>query len=171
MAEVEDWENDGEQDAGSQGQEGSTGDRTPRGLRAHAKRLDEENKQLNAKLAEFESAARRARVEKALQVKGFDPGIAEIVPENVAGDDAALDKWLSEKGALFVKKEASPDGGTDQGVEEIVEDAAGFMRVAQVSSAALPASAKTNVMAQIAAASTVDELNAFMKQQGNKYIM
>lgn len=169
MADVEDWEDDG--DGGSQQQqEDKSGDKTPRGLRAHAKRLDEENKALQQKLAEFESAARKAKVKAALEAKGFDPGVADVVPENVAGDDAALDKWLADKGALFAKKEAEANVDVGFAEDTLEEDQAGYMRVAQVASSALPATAHSNLKSQISAADSVAELNKILKQQGNRYV-
>lgn len=172
MADVEDWEDDGNDDGSQQHKDGNkSGDSTPRGLRAHAKKVDEENQQLKAKLAEFESAARKARVEKVLDAKGFDPAVAKIVPESASGDDAALDKWLTDNGGLLVRKQEAPsDVDSGEVADVLEEDTQGYMRVSQVASSAVPASSNANVRSKIMAADTPEALNAVLKQYGNKFV-
>lgn len=171
MAEVEDWEEVGGNDGSQQQQDGGSGGQAPRGLRAHAKKVEEENKALQAKLAEFESAARRARIKAALEAKGFDPGVADVVPEQIAGDDAALDKWLTDKGALFAKKEAETNVNVGFVEDTLEEDSQGYMRVSEVASSALPASQHTNLKSQIMAADGPEALVKILKQQGNRLVV
>lgn len=161
-----DWDDD---DSSNNNAEGNN---APKGLRAHAKAVDDENKQLKAKLVEFENAARKSRVEKALTTKGFDPKVADLVPPEVASDESALDKWLTEKEGLFVKANAESEPTVPQGYDDgvLTEDDEGMMRVSQVMSSALPASKSADIRSAIAAAKTKDEMNEILRKYGNSFV-
>lgn len=167
MANEDDWE-DG--DDNSQTPEQPNG--APKGLRAHAKKLDDENKQLKAKLDELEDAARKERVGKVLTTKGFDPKVADIIPKEVASDESALDKWLTEREGMFAKVQKESDQTVEQGFgDEILdEDSEGYMRVSRVASSALPATKETDLRSAIANAKTKEEMAAILKKQGNTFV-
>src|SRR5258705_4561062 len=99
MANDDDWDDDDPQPNAAD----NTDDKVPKGLRAQAKKVEDELKAANARLKELEDAARKDRVTKAVAAKGFDPAVAEVVPADVAADDTALEKWLTAKESLFAK--------------------------------------------------------------------
>lgn len=169
MANDDDWDDDDPQPNAA---DNNNNDKAPKGLRAHAKKVEDELKAANARLKELEDAARKDRVTKAVAAKGFDPAVAEVVPADVAADDTALEKWLTAKESLFAKAAKTEDAMVPTGFEEdaLDEDADGIMRISQVSAGSLPVTKNADIRHAIASAKTREEMNEIMKKQGNQFV-
>lgn len=163
------WESDDEDDPDNEGTQ-SQEDKTAKGLRSHARKVDRENQELKTRLAEFETAARKGLVEKAVTAKGYDPMVVELVPDSVASDEAALEKWLSERDKLFGKakqEEAPVEQGTN---DDGFEDGDGWTRMQRVSASALPATKQADTLAAIKNAKSREELSEVLRGFGNPYV-
>lgn len=102
---------------------------TPKGLRAHAKKLEAENAEFRKRLEEFEATNRKATLEKAISAKGLNPKVAGLVPKDVTPD--AVDKWLDDFGDVFGKAEQREEQ-REPSVEEQLE----YEEMNRISSAA-----------------------------------
>lgn len=91
------WDSD--EDDEFDGEENSKPDNTPKGLRAHAKKLEKENAEFRRQLEEFQASTRKAALSDAIKAKNLNPKIAALVPKDVATDK--LDEWLTEYGDVF----------------------------------------------------------------------
>lgn len=166
------WDSDDDDepddDATQQGQD----DKSAKGLRSHARKVDKENQELKVKLAEFEAAARKERVAKAVTAEGYDPLVAGLVPDSVASDDAALKKWLSDNEKLLVKvKQEEKQEGTVQAEEvELGEETDAWDRMSKVSASALPASKQADTASAIKNAKTREELSEVLRGMGNSFV-
>lgn len=92
---------------------------TPKGLRAHAKRLEQENADFRRQLEEFKAANRKATLETAVKAKGLSPKVAGLVPKDIEAD--ALEKWLEDYGDVFGKPEPAPQQTSPEDEQEFGE--------------------------------------------------
>jgi len=167
------WESDDDDDDPNEGGQQQAKPK-PTGLRAHAEKVNKENEELKARVAAFEKTERTRNVQTAIKAKGYDPEIADLVPESVASDKAELDKWLESKGKLF-KLSGEHDSADGQNSDEedeleIGEEADVYGRMSRVSSSALSPTKNADAMSAIKSAKTRAELDAVMRKFGNQNI-
>lgn len=166
------WDSDDDEDPDDDATQQGQDDKSAKGLRSHARKVDRENQELKTKLAEFETAARKERVAKAVTAQGFDPAVAGLVPESVASDDAALKKWLTDNEKLLVKakQEEKQEEKVQTEEVELGEESDAWDRMSKVSASALPASKQADTASAIKNAKTRDELNEVLRGMGNSYV-
>lgn len=142
------------------------------GLRAHADQVKRENDELKARVEKFEQAERTRNVQTAIKAKGYDPEIADLVPEKVASDTAELDKWLESKGKLFKvsgqEETAEADGEEES---ELGEEQDVYNRMSRVSSSALNPTKQADAMSSIKNTKSRAELDQLMRKFGNQNIL
>lgn len=161
----DDWDDSNDDDSQPTQQNTNSG----KGLRSHAKTLERENSDLKAKLAALEEVSRRERVSKAVEAKGFPKDVVDLIPATVSQDDATLEKWLSEKEALFARNSPPKEETVSQGFPED-EEIEAFERLSRVQSAAIPAGREADLKARIHAAKNRAELDAILREQGNRNV-
>lgn len=83
-------------------------------LRSLVKKLQTENKTLQASLESFTAKERQQSVAQFLSSKGVSAEVAEFVPADVQ-DEEALTNWLETKGKVFGY---NPESATDTAQEE-----------------------------------------------------
>jgi len=145
------------------------------GLRAHAEQVKRENEELKNQLAALQAAERKRTVATALASKGFPSEVAEFVPDSVASDETALEKWLTEKEKVFkpaqVKTEDEQVNTGFDDDDESMQDIDAWGRISRVNSASMPASKASDTMAAIQNAKSREELEAVLRKFGNQNIM
>jgi hypothetical protein len=70
-------------------------------LRKQIKELSTENKQLQENLTEYKSFMKDVTVSSVLEENGFNPRIAQFIPDEYADDEEAIMEWLGEYGDMF----------------------------------------------------------------------
>lgn len=162
-----DWDNNDDDSS----QDGNQPPQKKNGLREHAEQVKRENAELQAKLDAFEAADRKRNIEAAIKAKGFDPLVADLVPQEIASDTSKLDEWLTSKEKLFKpapkQEEADPDVSVDFEEHVLDDDADAFDRISRVSSAALPPSKMADTRSAIKNAKDKEELNTILRKHGN----
>lgn len=93
-------DDDDDDNTNQTGQQGKP--QLPSAARKRMREMEAELKAAKEELAKVAKDKRQSTVAETVKAKGFDPGVAAIVPEGV--DDVGA--WLDTNGALFVK--ASP---------------------------------------------------------------
>lgn len=70
-------------------------------LRKQIKELAAENRQLTETVTEYQSFMKEVTVSSVLEENGFDPRIAQFIPDEYADDEEAIMEWLGEYGEMF----------------------------------------------------------------------
>lgn len=70
-------------------------------LRKQIKELQSENRQLTETVTEYQSYMKEVTVSSVLEENGFDPRIAQFIPDEYADDEEAIMEWLGEYGDMF----------------------------------------------------------------------
>lgn len=70
-------------------------------LRKQIKELTAENRQLLESVTEYQSYMKEVTVSSVLEENGFDPRIAQFIPDEYADDEEAIMEWLGEYGDMF----------------------------------------------------------------------
>jgi hypothetical protein len=136
----------------------------PAPARKHLRKLENRNKELEAKVAEYEKATRASSLAELVKAKGYAPAVAGFIPENVQGDDA-ITKWLDDNGGIFAKTTTdNTDNDADSGVDDGVEDEVVAAQIAmqRATERAMTPTAKGNLMSQILNAGSKDELDKLL---------
>src|SRR5215213_9863124 len=135
-----DWDvddDDNQADGGQQKQPPGKG-----GLREHAKQVERERDELRTRLEKLEKDERTRSVTAAIEAKGYDPEVADLVPDSVAGDAGELEKWLTAKEKLFAPRRKQEEENVNTGFEEegdpMNDDADAYGRMSRVMSGAMP---------------------------------
>lgn len=159
------WESDDDQDEGQQQQKPKSG------LRTHLDQVTKERDEMKSKLEALELAERKRSVEAAIKAKGYDPQVAELVPDSIASDTAQLEKWLTDKGGLFKTPTKQDETPVPQGFEDdedgLDDEAEQYSRIGRVNANALPPSKAQDTMARIKQAKTRAELDEVLREFGN----
>jgi hypothetical protein len=152
MANVWDENND-EQDE-------STGIRQ---LRSHVKDLEKQLKTLTAERDELAGKQRQATVAEIVKSRNLPDKVATLVPADVGMDPAAVTKWLDDYADVFgAKAEAATEAeqtqdATPQGLSQA--DIAQMRQVDQIAGQAQAPEREQDLMAKIAAAQSMDDLD------------
>lgn len=89
------------------------------GLRAHLKKLEEQNRELAEANKRFAAQLRERTITDVIAGKGLDKRIAKFIPADVETSTEAVEKWLGEYGDLFgAKTPAAPEGDDDAGEDD-----------------------------------------------------
>ena len=70
-------------------------------LRKVNRTLEKRAKELEQELAGFKTQTRQRTVKDVLQVKGLNPKIAALIPQDIEPSDEALMKWIEDYGDVF----------------------------------------------------------------------
>jgi len=140
----------------------------PKWFREYMDKTSQELKDLRQKVAQQDVA-------EALKAGGYDPGAASLFQ----GDPAKVNDWLTANGA-FLAKAGSAEPAVEQGqqpagppatvVTPESQAALARMQNAGAEGAAAPLGSDQEMAAKLAACQTVEELDALMKANGNKYV-
>ena len=138
--------------------------------------MDKVSKQLQAlqdRNDALEAAQRQQAVREALTAKGYAPEAANLY----TGKPEGLNDWLAANAAALAKTggEAAIEAGQGvQGTPQTVvspEDQAALERMAAAGQGGAPALAgDAQLAARVAAATTLEELEAIEREQGSRYL-
>lgn len=121
----------------------------PKGFRSQLKVMADQNKAMQAKLAEYDAQARRGAIEKIVTENKLNPKVAKLIPESIESTPEAIGKWLEEYKELF--SPPAPEGNAQQEEEE--DDASAtvdaLQRIARAQNASMPPTKAADLMAQI----------------------
>jgi hypothetical protein len=123
----------------------------PKKLRAKIKELQKERDELAGRFAEIEAERRKQSLGESIAQRGLNPKIAAFVPADVEGE--ALDEWLNEYADVF---------GGQQAQQQVDPAAAEINRMNAVQAGA--ATPQSDIMAQIDAAESEEELMALLRR-------
>jgi len=123
----------------------------PKKLRAKIKELQKERDELAGRFAEIEAERRKQSLGESIAQRGLNPKIAAFVPADVEGE--ALDEWLNEYADVF---------GGQQTQQQVDPAAAEINRMNAVQAGA--ATPQSDIMAQIDAAESEEELMALLRR-------
>jgi hypothetical protein len=70
-------------------------------LRKVNRTLEKRAKELEQELAGLKTQTRQRTVKDVLQVKGLNPKIAALIPQDIEPSDEALMKWIEDYGDVF----------------------------------------------------------------------
>lgn len=130
-------------------------------LAARAKELETENTSLKG-------SARKQSLSSALAARGYPAKIAAFIPADIEPTDEAIDAWLSEYGDVF-------GGAVGQSTQEealqqapvvvgSAADAEAYRRMsAAENGATAPSNVSGDILAQIGAAESMDDLMAVLR--------
>lgn len=133
------WNFDDDDDAQEQEKpKGNSG-----GLRAHVKRLEEENKQLKEANDKSAKQLRQRAITDVVTSKGLDKRVAAFVPSDLASAED-VEKWLGEYGDLFGTKQtaSAPEGEEEDDDESETELAAAHGRMNKATAGATSGATK-----------------------------
>ena len=158
-------EDDGEQSE-PQGQE-------PQGPKWFRERMDKVSEQLKAlqeRNAQLEAAQRQTQVAEALKAKGYAPTAAQLF----TGTPDKLDDWLGTYGAALAKAdgEAVESGQGVQSTQTVVtpeSQAALAAHAAAGQDGAAALAGDDQLAARLSAATSMEELDQIMRDNGSKY--
>jgi hypothetical protein len=133
-------------------------------LRKQIKELSTENRQLQENLTEYQSFMKDVTVSSVLEENGFDPRIAQFIPDEYADDEEAIMEWLGEYGDMFgeyaidedYEDSEYEDSDGDYEYEESYVDSVN--RLSDFESQYIDPEVGLDLAAQIQNASSVEEL-------------
>lgn len=129
-------------------------------LAAKAKELETENLSLKGQ-------SRKQTLSSALTSRGYPAKIAAFIPADIEPTDEAIDEWLSEYGDVFGGANQSAQDQAVQQAPVVVgsaADADAYRRMsAAETGAAAPANTSGDILAQINAAESMDDLMALLR--------
>jgi len=118
-------------------------------------------KELEAELTSFRTESRKRSVESVLTSRGFNPKIADLIPEGLTSSDE-ITAWLDERSDVFQPVTAGGSDGTpdEQMQAPQVQAPPGMQQFTDVLNAGqAPSGDETQIMQMIASAKTPEELN------------
>lgn len=129
-------------------------------LAARAKELETENLSLKGQ-------SRKQTLSSALAARGYPAKIAAFIPADIEPTDEAIDEWLSEYGDVFGGATQATQEQANQQAPVVVgsaADAEAYRRMsAAETGAAAPANVTGDILAQINAAESMDDLMAVLR--------
>jgi hypothetical protein len=130
-------------------------------LAARAKELESENQNLKG-------SARKQTLSAALASRGFPAKIAAFIPADIEPTDEAIDEWLNEYGDVFGG--AVNQDTQEQAVQQApvvvasAADAEAYRRMSAAETGAeVPGNISGDILAQIDAAESMDDLMAVLR--------
>lgn len=130
-------------------------------LAAKAKDLETENQSLKGQ-------SRKQSLSSALAARGYPAKIAAFIPADIEPTDEAIDEWLSEYGDVFggAVNQSTQEQANQQApvVVGSAADADAYRRMsAAETGAAAPANVTGDILSQIDAAESMDDLMAVLR--------
>ena len=122
-------------------------------------------KELEAELTQFRTDSRKRSVESVLTSRGFNPRIADLIPEGLTSTDE-ITAWLDERADVF--QPVTTGSGTDEASDgqmqsPVMQAPPGLQQFNEVVNAGQAVSGdESQIMAMIAAAKTPEELNKIL---------
>ena len=127
-------------------------------------------KELEAELAGFRTESRKRSVESVLTSRGFNPRIADLIPEGLTSTDE-ITAWLDERADVF--QPVTTGSGSDEAFDgqmqsPVMQAPPGLQQFNEVVNAGQAVSGdESQIMAMIAAAKTPEELNKILFGNSN----
>lgn len=130
-------------------------------LAARAKELETENQSLKGQ-------SRKQTLSSALTTRGYPAKIAAFIPADIEPTDEAIDAWLAEYGDVFggAVNQSTQEQANQQApvVVASAADAEAYRRMNAVEAGAeVPANISGDILAQINAAESMDDLMAVLR--------
>ena len=128
----------------------------PANLRKALKRAEKEKKELAEQLAAIQSDLRSRSVKEVLVNKGVPEKVAKFIPGDVSTPEQ-IDAWLNENADIFGFAKPSEEAAQ---IEEQQANVASYQRINAATQNANTPTRDADLMAKIAGAKSLDELNA-----------
>lgn len=144
-----------------------TDDSTIKKVRAAQRAAEKRAKELEARLAEYESRERTRSVQSVLKARGLNEKIAAFIPNDLVDEDAVAD-WLEQYGDVFGAPAPQPNSGEqgqdgpasfDEQVQQQINDLS--------STGQAPVGDEAQMLAMIQGAKSPEDLNKLIF--GNQY--
>ena len=126
-------------------------------------------KELEAELSGFRTESRKRSVESVLTSRGFNPRIADLIPEGLTSTDE-ITAWLDERADVFqpITGSGSDEASDEQRQSPVMQAPPGLQQFNEVVNAGQAVSGdESQIMAMIAAAKTPEELNKILFGNSN----
>ncbi len=126
-------------------------------------------KELEAELTQFRTDSRKRSVESVLTSRGFNPRIADLIPEGLTSTDE-ITAWLDERADVFqpITGSGSDEAFDEQRQSPVMQAPPGLQQFNEVVNAGQAVSGdESQIMAMIAAAKTPEELNKILFGNSN----
>jgi hypothetical protein len=164
MTDNYDWEDDDDDFETSQSK-GSTD--VLKELRKANRAKEKQLKELQDQLTQMQSSVRERSVKDVLESKGLNSKIAAFIPKEItSADDVAA--WVDQYGDVFGATSAVDSSEAESSPAQFNPELAALNRIAQAQSSGQPFSSDpTQIAAQIASASSVEELNMLLFKNAN----
>jgi hypothetical protein len=128
----------------------------PANLRKALKRAEKEKKELAEQLAQIQADLRSRSVKDVLATKGVPDKVAKFIPSDVSTPEQ-VDAWLSENADVFGFSKGEADAPADEAKEENIRS---YDRINAATQNANTPTRDADLMAKLAGAKSIDELNA-----------
>ena len=158
MADNYDWEDDDDDfETPSKG-----GTDVLKELRKANRAKEKQLKELQDQLSQMQSSVRERSVKDVLESKGLNSKIAAFIPKEItSADDVAA--WVDQYGDVFGAAPAVDSSEAESSPAQFNPELAALNRIAQAQSSGQPFSSDpTQIAAQIASASSIEELNMLL---------
>ena len=129
----------------------------PANLRKALKRAEKEKKELSEQLASIQSDLRSRSVKDVLASKGVSDKIAKFIPGDISTPEQ-VDAWLSENADVFGFEPKQAESAPIS--EEEQANRAAYQRINASTANASTPSRDADLMAKLAGAKSVEDLNA-----------
>jgi hypothetical protein len=158
MADNYDWEDD--DDDFESPSKGSTD--VLKELRKANRAKERQLKELQDQLSSMQSSVRERSVKDVLESKGLNSKIAAFIPKDItSADDVAA--WVDEYGDVFGATNAVDSSEAESSPAQFNPELAALNRISQAQSSGQPFSSDpAQIAAQIASASSIEELNMLL---------
>jgi TolA-binding protein len=136
-------------------------------LRKANRAKEKQLKELQDQLTQMQSSVRERSVKDVLESKGLNSKIAAFIPKEItSADDVAA--WVDQYGDVFGAAPAVDSSEAESSPAQFNPELAALNRIAQAQSSGQPFSSDpTQIAAQIASASSVEELNMLLFKNAN----
>ena len=118
-------------------------------------------KELEAELGQFRTESRKRSVESVLTSRGFNPKIADLIPEGLTSSDE-ISAWLEERADVFqpTMSAGSDEPSDEQRQSPQMQEPHGMQQFSDVLNAGqAPSGEETQILQMIQSEKTTEELN------------
>jgi len=132
---------------------------TPKDLRRQLAKAKKDADELRSQMTELLARDRKRTISDLLSEKGLPAKVANLLPDTVEADPAAIDAWLTEYADVFgvTKTDATDE---PDGIDP--EAKAAHERLANATAGATPAGKPADLLAAMQAAASPEELAAVL---------
>jgi len=145
--------------------EGTEDQNGPAQLRKALKRAEREKKEMAEQLAQIQADLRSRSVKEVLAQKGVPDKVAKFIPGDVSTPEQ-VDAWLSENADVFGFSKPSDDSAQSA---EVDKNAAAYQRINAATQNANSPSRNQDLMAKIAGAKSIEDLNALTGNTSQRF--